>query len=164
MKSLALPLCFVISFVSLGAHAEGGAIVPPIEHAATLKECGACHLAFPPQMLPARSWKQLMGDLANHFGENASLPEVTRAEIAAYLAANAGDAAISKNGRHFLRGIDAAETPLRITQTPFWQRAHEEVSVARFTSAPVKTPANCVACHKTAAKGVFGESEEGEEQ
>ena len=45
------------------------------------------------------------------FRRDASLPEATRAEIAAYLAANAGDAAISKNGRYFLRGIDPAETP-----------------------------------------------------
>ena len=160
MKRLALPLCLAISFLGRGAHAEGGAIVPPIEHAATLKECGACHLAFSPQMLPARSWKKLMGDLANHFGESASLPEATRAEIAAYLAANAGDAALSKNGRYFLRGIDPAETPLRITQTPFWQAVHEEVPNAYFTSAQVKTAANCVACHRTAAKGIFGEGEE----
>ena len=159
MKRLALSLCLAINFVGLGARAEGGAIVRPIEHAATLKECGACHLAFPPQMLPARSWKKLMANLANHFGENAGLPEATRVEIAAYLGANAGDAAISKNGRYFLRGIDAAETPLRITQTPFWQGAHEEVPTAYFTSAQVKTPANCVACHRTAAKGVFGEEE-----
>jgi len=160
MRRLALSLCLVGSFINLGAHAEGGAIVPPIEHAATLKECGACHLAFPPQMLPARSWRKLMGDLANHFGENASLPEATRAEITAYLTANAGDAAISKNGRYFLHGIDAAETPLRITQTPFWQGAHEEVPTAYFTSSQVKTPANCVACHRSAAQGSFGEGEE----
>lgn len=162
MKRFALPLCFAINVIGFGAHAEEGAIVPPIEHAATLKECSACHLAFPPQMLPARSWKQLMGDLANHFGENASLPEATRAEVAAYLAANAGDAAVSKYGKRFLRGIDAADTPLRITQTPFWRRAHDEISAARFTSAAVKTAANCAACHKTAAQGVFGESEEEE--
>lgn len=162
MKRYALPLCLVLCSVGSGGRAEEGIAVPPVEHKATLKECGACHLAFPPQMLPARSWKTLMGDLANHFGENASLPEATRAEIEAYLAANAGDAALSKQGRRFLRGIDAAQTPLRITQTPFWQAAHEEVSAARFLSDAVKTPANCVACHRTAAKGVFGESEEEE--
>ena len=164
MRQIALPLCLAILFSSLDAHAEGGALVPPIEHAATLKECGACHLAFPPQMLPVRSWKKLMGDLANHFGENASMPEVTRAEIAAYLGDNAGDAAISKFGRRFLQGIDGGETPLRITQTPFWQAAHEEIPVARFSSASVKTPTNCAACHRTAAKGIFGESEEGEDE
>ena len=42
MKRLALLLCFVINVIGFGADAEGGgAIVPPIEHAATLKECGA---------------------------------------------------------------------------------------------------------------------------
>ena len=162
MKRFVLPLCLAIGIAGPAARAEEGMLVPPVEHAATLKECGACHLAFPPQMLPARSWKKLMGDLANHFGENASLPEATRAEIAAYLAVNAGDAALSKQGRRFLRGIDAGQTPLRITQTPFWQAAHEEVSAARFLSDAVKTPANCVACHRTAAKGVFGEGEEEE--
>jgi len=160
MKRYALPLCLIVCTAGADARAEEGMVVPPIEHAATLKECGACHLAFPPQMLPARSWKKLMGDLANHFGENAGMPEATRAEITAYLAANAGDAALSKQGRRFLRGIGATETPLRITQTPFWQAAHEEVSAARFLSDAVKTPANCVACHRTASKGVFGEGEE----
>ena len=160
MKRLALPLCLAIGIVGSGARAEEGLVVPPVEHVATLKECGACHLAFPPQMLPARSWKKLMGDLANHFGESAVLPQATRAEIAAYLAANAGDAAISKHGRLFMRGIDATQTPLRITQTPFWQAAHEEVAAAAFLSDAVKTPSNCAACHRAAAKGVFGESEE----
>lgn len=160
MKRLALPLCAIVYLIGVGAQAEEGLSLPPIEHAATLRECSACHLTFPPQMLPARSWTKLMGDLANHFGENAGLPEATRTEIEAYLAANAADSANSKYGRHFMRGIDAAATPLRITETPFWQRAHDELSAARFTSASVKTPANCVACHKTAAKGFFGEDEE----
>lgn len=162
MKPYALPLCLVLCIAGSGARAQEGMVVPPVEHKATLKECGACHLAFPPQMLPARSWKKLMGDLANHFGENASLPEATRAEIAAYLAANAGDAALSKQGRRFVRGIDATQTPLRITQTSFWRAAHEEVSAARFLSDSVKTPANCAACHRAAAAGVFGEGEEEE--
>jgi hypothetical protein len=162
MKRLALPVCLAIGIVGLGARAEEGLAVPPVEHPATLKECGACHLAFPPQMLPARSWKKLMGDLANHFGENAAVPEATRAEIAAYLAANAGDGAISRYGRRFLHGIDATQTPLRITQTPFWQAVHEEVAAARFLSDAVKTPSNCAACHRAAANGVFGEGEEEE--
>lgn len=160
MKRLALSLCAAITLFGVGAYAEEGMILPPIEHAATLKECGACHLAFPPQMLPARSWEKLMGGLANHFGEDASLPEATQAEIAAYLAANAADGSKSRYGKKFMRRIDAAATPLRITETPFWRRAHDEISAARFTTASVKTPANCVACHKTAAKGVFAEDEE----
>ncbi|MDP1920915.1 MAG: CxxxxCH/CxxCH domain-containing protein, partial [Myxococcales bacterium] len=34
-------------------------------------ECGSCHLAFPPNLLPAPSWKSVMGGLTDHFGQNA---------------------------------------------------------------------------------------------
>ena len=60
-----------------------GPRVPPVDHQATIKECAACHMAFPPQMLPARSWEALMGDLANHFGENAQLDAAAAADIKA---------------------------------------------------------------------------------
>lgn len=162
MKRSLLPFCLAAGLIGGGAGAEDGMTVPPVQDPATLKECGACHLAFPPQMLPARSWKALMTGLADHFGENAGLSEAARTEIAGYLAANAGDAALSKHGRRFLRDIDPAATPLRITETPFWQEAHEEIPPARFTRAPVKTAANCAACHGRAAQGVFGEAEEEE--
>ena len=44
----------------------------PIKDAVVLKECGACHMAFQPQMLPKRSWGKIMSELPNHFGEDAS--------------------------------------------------------------------------------------------
>jgi hypothetical protein len=150
----------VIGFLAATAALAEGARIPPVDHAATLKECGACHLAYPPQLLPARSWEKLMGDLAEHFGENASLPETTRADITAYLVGHAADAATTKQGKRFLRGIAADATPLRITETPFWQRAHGEIARSQFTSARVKTAANCVACHRNAAEGAFAEEEE----
>lgn len=160
MKYCACFVCIVVTFTGLSANAEEGLSLPPIEHAATLRECGVCHLSFPPQMLPQRSWSKLMADLGNHFGEDASLPEATRTDIAAYLTGHAADVAATQHGKHFMRGIDAAETPLRITETPFWRRAHDEVSAARFTGGRVKTAAICVACHYAAAQGFFGEGEE----
>lgn len=50
--------------------------LPPIANDAVKKECGACHMAFQPQFLPQRSWRLMMGDLANHFGEDASRKSV----------------------------------------------------------------------------------------
>jgi hypothetical protein len=47
--------------------------VPPVTHAATLKECGECHMAYQPGLLPAASWNRIMDGLADHFGENASV-------------------------------------------------------------------------------------------
>jgi cytochrome c551/c552 len=142
------------------ARAEDGTTLPPIDHAATLKECAACHMAYPPQMLPTRSWQKIMGGLADHFGEDASLAEPVRADILSYLTAHAADAPGSAQGPRYLRGLGADATPLRITQMPFWTRAHNEVSASAFAAPAVKSPANCAACHRTAAKGEFVEPED----
>ncbi len=56
------------------AHADGeraGMRVPLLP--AYKQECGSCHLAYPPGLLPASSWQRLMGDLPHHFGTDASL-------------------------------------------------------------------------------------------
>ncbi len=118
------------------------------------KECAACHMAFQPQFLPARSWTALMNDLGNHFGENATLDATTRQSILSYLQANAGDAH-GGYGR-YLRGLPASQTPLRITETPYWIREHQkEVRPSAFLDPKVKSKANCVACHAGAAQGVY---------
>ncbi len=66
MKPIILIPALVLAIAPSAIRADEGVRLPPIEHPATLKECGECHLAFPPQMLPARSWDKLMGDLASH--------------------------------------------------------------------------------------------------
>jgi len=55
------------------ALAEGGERVPPVADPVVRKECGSCHMAFPPQFLPRRSWQKLVATLADHFWENADL-------------------------------------------------------------------------------------------
>ena len=59
MRLLAKPL-FAAALLCLAAAgpalAEGGAMVPPIDNPVVQKECGACHMAYAPQMLPTRSW------------------------------------------------------------------------------------------------------------
>ena len=161
MKRLCLTLAsYVVMFgCAAAALAEGVANLPPIDHPATLKECGDCHLPFPPQMLPMRSWRAIISNLADHFGDNATLPDRARADIEAYLIANAADAPGDSFGQRFLRGISPGATPLRITATNFWKRAHGEVPAAAFADPRVKTPANCEACHRNARQGQFGEQE-----
>ena len=58
-----------------------------------------------------------------------------------------------------MRGIPADATPLRITDTRFWIRGHSEISAADFANPKVKSKANCVACHRSAAAGQYGEEE-----
>lgn len=119
-----------------------------------LKECGSCHMAFQPGFLPVRSWQALMKDLDNHFGENASLDAGTRQAILSYLQANAGDA--PGGNPRFLRGLASSRTPLRLTETPYWVREHQnEVRPSAFLDPKVKSKANCVACHAGAQQGVY---------
>jgi cytochrome c551/c552 len=155
MKRLVLSIGIVMG---LGA-ATGQAIAQDHATATTEKECGACHMAYPPQLLPARSWQKIMSGLSDHFGEDAELADATRAEITAYLVAHAADAPGTANGWVFLRGVDASAVPLRITQLPFWKAAHSEIPASEFKSVRIKSAANCLACHRSGGQGESGESE-----
>ena len=151
--ALAVAVCGLLA-PGIEARAEGGRAMKPVTEPTVLKECGACHMAFPAGMLPARSWQAIMAGLADHFGENASLDPAVAQQVEAYLTANAADQGKWKSP--FMRRIPTTATPLRITETPYWISAHsEEVSAAAFKKAGSK--ANCVACHSAAAKGYFGD-------
>jgi cytochrome b len=117
------------------------------------KECGDCHMAFHPTLLPSASWARIMTSLDDHFGEDASLPADKVTAIAAFLAANSAETSDSFAANR-LRRV-SAERPLEITQTPFWTRRHSEIAEAVFKAAPVNSRQNCAACHGDAASGTF---------
>ena len=138
------------------AAAEDDERVAPVKDAVVIKECGACHMAFQPSFLPARSWQKMMEGLKDHFGENAELDEATSKRITEYLTANAGDRG------HFtgsaLRGLAASETPLRISETPWFVRKHEKhgrISPPALQRAHAKSKSDCAACHPDASKGYY---------
>jgi len=54
------------------------------------QECAACHLAYPPGLLPRQSWIRLMNNLEQHFGSDASIDLKDVQEISVWLGANAG--------------------------------------------------------------------------
>jgi nitrate/TMAO reductase-like tetraheme cytochrome c subunit len=108
-------------------------------------ECGSCHVAYPPNLLPASSWRRIMGGLRRHFGTDASVDAASAVEIGAFLERNAG------SGK---RGSEAA---LRITETRWFLRKHDEVAPATWNKPQVKTAANCGACHSGAERGDFDE-------
>ncbi len=100
-------------------------------------ECGSCHIAYPPRLLPASSWQQLMTRLDKHFGTDASLEAKLQDEIARYLAANAG------------RRAAPAGTEPRITQTRWFIKEHRnEIPAGR-------NPADCASCHAGAENGTY---------
>ena len=122
---------------------EGEGFQAVVTDKATKTECSACHMAFPPVMLPAQSWQTIMDGLDNHFGENASLDDKLRQNITDYLVNNAGR-------------FRYDEKALRITETRWWVAAHEgEVRPGAFNSPRVGSKANCVACHRGAERGYY---------
>lgn len=110
------------------------------------RECSACHMAYPPGLLPARSWHKLMQGLSNHFAEDASLDKATTQRITDYLVAHAADSPYGPRG--VLDGLPANATPIRITDMPFWREIHPQLLERGVGTGPgIRTAANCARCH-----------------
>jgi mono/diheme cytochrome c family protein len=139
------------------ARGDGDSAVPRLNHKAFQQECASCHLAYPPSMLPRASWRRLMGSLDQHFGENASLDPATQADILRFLEANAADAGTSSMGRRVMRQMGPQDAPLRITDTRWFVRKHDEVARSVWSRKSIGSAANCAACHRQAEQGVFDE-------
>lgn len=110
-------------------------------------ECSACHVAYPPRLLPAESWRAVMSGLDKHFGSDASLDAPAAREIGDFLDKNAGRRSQTSSGK----------PTLRITETRWFRHEHDEVSDRVWKSTKVKSPANCAACHMQAERGNFSE-------
>lgn len=111
------------------------------------QECAACHVAYPPGMLPAESWRRVMQGLSRHHGTDASLDAAATNELSAWLSARAGT---------FKRAREAPPED-RITRSAWFLRKHDEVPAAAWKRPAVKGAANCTACHAQADQGVFDE-------
>jgi hypothetical protein len=126
------------------------------ENATYAKECGSCHVAFVPGLLPERSWRRIMGSLSSHFGDNAEAKSADVEEITRYLAQNAADHGVNVRSRAIVASIPPGETPLRITETPYVAGIHGGLLDPAFQGVPhVKSLSECAACHPRADRGSF---------
>ena len=112
-------------------------------HPAYAKECGSCHLAFPPNLLPAASWSEIMAGLDRHFGQNAEIDAESRATIERWLVERA-------------RRAPEDGAPLRLTEGAWFRRKHRKVQDAAARPS-VGSLANCAACHPGAERWDFDE-------
>ncbi|NOX74927.1 MAG: cytochrome B [Alphaproteobacteria bacterium] len=138
--------------VTLAARPGFGAAKPPV-NAVYADECSACHMAFPPSLMPGENWTQLMQTLPDHFGEDASLGRTTTRELTDWLIANSADTVDTKPARVLAR-VDPAN-PIMLTKTPFWLATHDPIDDATFKRAPIYSRSNCAACHSDADSGAF---------
>jgi len=136
-----------LSCISWAAQAEGGHMPSVTPLPKYTQECAACHVAYPPGLLPAPSWQRIMGRLDKHYGTDASLDAASVQQISGWLQANAGT---SRRGRD--------EPPQdRITRSAWFVREHDEVPAEVWKRASIKSAANCAACHSGAAQGNYSE-------
>lgn len=143
-----LALAALLSTFVITAVADSKSPVVPLLPAYK-QECSACHVAYPAGMLPAGSWKRLMGGLSKHYGTDASLDEKSVAEISGWLEGHAGT----------YKRVSEMPPDDRITKSAWFIRKHNEreVSPAVWKRASVGSASNCIACHTNAAQGSFSE-------
>ena len=137
----------------------GGSQLPAVSNAQWNTECSSCHMLYHPGLLPERSWNKMMTGLDKHFGENAGLDAATRDKINRFLTLNSADKLGSRRSSRINQSIPANATPLRITETRYFTSKHDEVSATTFKRKSIGSASNCVACHKSAEKGDFSESQ-----
>lgn len=124
------------------------------------RECGGCHLAYPPALLPAASWTALMGRLADHFGDSADLDPATAQRITALLVEHAADGAPGGYAARIRRSTLGQPPALRITATDYFLGKHHEIPANMVRGNPgVSSFSRCEACHRRAALGSFDEDE-----
>lgn len=153
MKLLKPLLLAMLVATSVGAQAKyngedrGRPVMPAEINAKMQTECSGCHMAFPPGLLPAASWKKVMSGLDKHFGTDASLSDADTAEITNYMV------------KHGSNRWTANTAPLRITESQWFKSKHlsGEINPAVWKRESVKSPSNCMACHSAADKGDFNE-------
>jgi hypothetical protein len=164
---LAIGLAIGVTWFALRSADPGGAHpswlpqardLAPVTDERYRTECGGCHFAFQPGLLPAAAWGRLLGALADHFGDDATLDPEVVAGLLDYLTANAADVSPYLRSRAFAARPIATDRPPRITETVYFARKHHAVPPRLVKDNPkVGSFSNCLACHRGAEQGSFNE-------
>ncbi|NQV48475.1 MAG: cytochrome C [Rhodospirillaceae bacterium] len=156
MRNYFLILLLAATAMSALSRPSAAETFPPITSQAVNKECGDCHMVYFAEMLPRRSWINIMKDLSNHFGEDASIDTKAKSEILTYLVNNASDVANNRAARKWRQGLGANPVTERIITAPRFIEKHDDSEfTAMWKKLGVKSKSDCVACHKEAQQGIF---------
>ncbi len=136
-----------IAHAKYNGEERGRPVMPAAVNATFQQECGSCHVAYAPGLLPAASWTKIMGGLDKHFGVDASLSAAENKAVTDFLVKNASNR------------WTASTAPLRITESVWFKSKHDshEINPAVWKRPAVKGAFNCSACHTTSDKGDFSE-------
>jgi cytochrome b len=137
--------------VALSARPAFGVPAGPLDPIYA-QECGSCHMAYPPSLVPGPRWVAILANLSDHFGEDASLePDI--AHIRTYLTTNSAEKWDTRAAHEL--ALPDPEDPLRLTAGPFWTSVHRHIRESVFTSKAVGAKSACDKCHADAPTGRF---------
>ncbi len=132
--------------------------VEPVTNKLYLEECGACHFAYQPGLLPERSWRKMFSSLDDHFGDNAELDSRAHDELLNYVVSESADKSSRKRSRKISKSLSSKDVPLRITEDGYLKKEHRELSKKMVEGNPkVGSLSRCEACHTRAAEGLYSE-------
>lgn len=120
------------------------------------QECGACHWAYFPGLLPARSWEKILAQPGDHFGEQLPTSPGDLGLVRDHLLANAADKSSNKRSGKIMKSIGSA-TPLRVSQIAYLRDKHRGIGEEILQRKSVGGLGNCLACHPGAKGGDFDE-------
>lgn len=132
--------------------------VAPVDNQLYIKECGSCHFAYQPGLLPSSSWNKIMSNLGNHYNNDASISATNLQILTKYLNDNSAEKNMQyKRSNRIVSSLASGQIPDSISTTPYIIKKHSEIRKNLITQPEVKGLFNCIACHKTADKGNYGE-------
>ena len=132
--------------------------VAPVNNQLYIKECGSCHFPYQPGLLPSNAWNKMMTNLENHFNSDASLNEADLQTLTKYLNDNSAEKNMQfKRSNKIVSSLAKNQIPDSISTTPYMIKKHEDIKKNLISQNEVKGLFNCIACHKTADKGIYGE-------
>ena len=135
--------------------------VKPVDNELYREECGSCHFAYQPGLLPARSWQQLLSlkALEDHFGENAELDPETQKSLLNYLVKYSAEKSSYKRSKKIALSSSDSTTLIRITENDYIRNKHSKIPKEIIKSEKVKSLSYCDACHTQAEKGSFDDDQ-----
>lgn len=136
-----------------GEHSESKTL-PTVTNEIYKTNCGSCHFAYQPGLLPVRSWMKIIDTPGGHPGGDLSLDNTAKGVIKKYLDQNSADKSQAKRSRKILASI-GSDTPTRISEIPYIREKHHKIKQEVFLRKTIGSRGNCIACHKTAETGDY---------
>lgn len=128
------------------------------DNASWQENCSECHFGFHPSLLPARSWQKMFDTQHNHFDEDLDLDEETDAALLKFHLNNAAEQGLTEFARKILYYTPENAIPMRVTETAYWKKKHQDIDEAYWKHEKIKFKGNCDACHLDAKEGTYEDS------